>query len=105
MDKECFFLCKAINKIPGIGTVDSCYGHGDHTFRIFFHASSLEHLPILLYYLDPCHVGFRWWCKVTTDCSMAPATFRIESVAMGEEAYKQAQTIADKIEEYLKEEK
>ena len=79
--------------------------HGNHEFRIFLNVSSLEHLPILLYYLDTCHMGFKWWCMVTTDCGMSLASFYIESVALGAEAYRQAQVIANKIEEYLKDNK
>jgi hypothetical protein len=105
MDSECVELCNAINMIPGIRTIESCCGHGNSNFLVFLKvdgALGLENLPELLYWLDPCHVGFRWWCKVKTDCGMSPATFYIESVVQGEEAYKQAKEIADLIVMNLK---
>lgn len=100
MDSECVELCNAINLIPGLRTIESCCGHGKSNFLVFLKVEGdlgIENLPKLLYWLDPCHVGFRWWCKVKTDCGMSPATFYIESVVQGEEAYKQAKEIADSI--------
>ena len=58
-------------------------------------------VPVLLYYIDPCHVGFRWNCQVYTDCSMCPARFYIESCSKGKDAYKEADKIADRINDYM----
>ena len=71
MDHECIKLCNSINKIPGIETIESCCSHRLDNFNIWFIVDNLEKLPILLYFCDPCHVGFRWWCKVYTDCDMS----------------------------------
>jgi hypothetical protein len=101
MDKECVDLCKAINALPGIKTRESCCGHGKEPFRIWLSISDLTYLPILLYYLDPCHVGFRWSCKVRTDCAMQPAYFFIESEEAGSVAYSQAGLIAAEIGYFL----
>lgn len=103
MDPECVPLCNAINRIRGIRTIESCCGHGERTFKIWLDVSAagLENLPKLLYFLDPCHIGFRWWCKVTTDCAMSPVTFRIESEVKGAEAYKEANEIAARIYAHL----
>lgn len=49
MDPECVKLCKAINKIPGLQTTESCCGHGKDKFMIWFEVKSLKKLPILLY--------------------------------------------------------
>lgn len=105
MDDECIPLCDAINSIPGLRTVESCCGHGERQFSIWFDVEFPSHLPILLYYCDPCHVGFRWNCVVTTDCGMSPVTFRIQSESQGEQSYAEANTIAESIVEYLKQEK
>lgn len=105
IDPECIRLCRAINHIRGIKTTESCCGHGKTEFMIWFKVIDIAQLPKLLYFLDPCHVGFRWWCKVTTDCGMSPVHFRIESIAIGEKAYEQADIIAESINEYLLEEK
>jgi hypothetical protein len=99
MDPECIPLCDAINSMPGLRTLESCCGHGKEHFRIWFAAESLTYLPPLLYYLMPCHIGFRWNCYVTTDCGMSPVHFRIESETVGEEAYGQSKAIAKSIAE------
>jgi len=97
MDKECISLCEAINNVPGLHTIESCCGHGKEPFRIWFHVEFPDDLPVLLYYCDPCHVGFTWRCTVSTDCAMSPVHFMLESEAVGEEAYKQSETIADHV--------
>jgi hypothetical protein len=106
MDPECVKLCAAINKIPGLQTVESCCGHGKDEFKIWFVTKGkgyvgLRNLPTLLYYLVPCHVGFLWICRVRTDCAMSPVLFVLESEDKGKEAYRQANVIADKILNYL----
>jgi hypothetical protein len=52
MDPECVALCDAINQIPGIETVESCCGHGEETFKVWFIVENMAKFPILLYYLD-----------------------------------------------------
>lgn len=102
MDTECLALCDAMNKMPGIQTVESCCGHGEEEFRIWFMAENLESLPALLYWFDGCHSGiYGWSVQVKTDCAMSPAFFSARSRSKGEMAYKEANVIADCIEEYL----
>lgn len=101
MDKECAALCYAINRIPGIKTVESCCGHGERNFKVWFEVSDLKDLPILLYYCDPCHIGFRWNCFVKTDCGRSPVTFSLQSESMSEVSYREAQMIADCITNFL----
>jgi len=48
LDPECRLLCEAMNAVPGIRTVESCSGHGDTPFRVYFLADSLDALPELL---------------------------------------------------------
>lgn len=48
MDAECIPICNALNALPGIRTVESCCGHGEHPHRVFFTAQAVESLrPIL----------------------------------------------------------
>lgn len=101
MDPQCTTLCDAINRIPDVYTTDSCCGHGKRAFNIFFRIKDQRTISILLYYIDPCHMGFRWDCKVYTDCSIAPARYYIESKVYGEEAYEQANKIAVEINNFM----
>ena len=105
MDPECVALVKAINRIDGIETTESCCGHGKYKFLIFLDVEKLENLPILLYFLSPCHGGFNWSCKVKTDCGMSAPTFFLESNSMGDPAYKEANETARLINNYFEGEK
>ena len=101
IDAEVVELCTAMNRLPGITTVESCYGHGREPYRIWFAADSLEALPPLLYQFDGCHSSFYdWHVRVTTDCGMAPAVFIAEG-PVGPGAVSQASRIALGIAEYL----
>lgn len=42
LDEPCLNLCAALNLLPGIETTDSCCGHGDGPFRIWFTIHDLE---------------------------------------------------------------
>ena len=56
MDPQCFPICDAINRIPGVRTLESCCGHGKHPFRVWLDFEGEEgykNLAILLYHLDP----------------------------------------------------
>ena len=96
VDQECIALCEAINGIKGLRTVESCCGHGEKPFRIWFMVTLLENLPKLLYFIDPCHVELsgQWTCAVTTDCAMSSVTFCLESPGVGQVAYEEALKIA-----------
>lgn len=99
MDIECIPLCDAINKLPGLQTIDSCCGHNKKPFNIWFVAEDLKCLPALLYWFDSCHCGFGGWrILVTTDCAMSPVHFNIEG-NIGE--YDEANIIAKLIEKKL----
>lgn len=92
MDPECVALCDAMNLIPGIRTYESCCGHGQSPFWIWFDVKSLDHLPNLLYWFDPCHCGFHGWRVIVgTDCAKSPVHFYVEG-PVG--AFKEANEIA-----------
>jgi hypothetical protein len=93
-----------MNKFDGIETVESCCGHNKTSYRIYFLARDLECLPRLLYWFDTCHTGIRGWRVIVyTDCSMCPVHFCLEGT-IGEQSYIESKEIANKMEEYLKNE-
>lgn len=103
MDTECVALCRAINKIEGIQTIESCCGHGEHPYRVFFKADSLADLPFICFWLDRCHTGIAGWqVTVYTDCAMQPVTFLVEGTT-GERSYRESESLAQMIEDGLKE--
>lgn len=96
IDKECVALCEAMNALPGIRTIESCCGHGERPFRIWFKTARLRNLPRLLYWFNGCHSAvYGWTVQVTTDCGMSPATFCATTEAMGEQAFQEANEIAE----------
>jgi hypothetical protein len=44
MDPECIELCDAINALPFMVTRESCCGHGQKPYRIFFECMSFSSL-------------------------------------------------------------
>lgn len=42
MDPECVELCKAMNALPGIKTYESCCGHGEYPFWVWFDVTDFE---------------------------------------------------------------
>lgn len=99
LDPEVLALCQAMNALPGIQTVSSCCGHGDHPFRIWFEAESLESLPPLLYWFDVCHSGCEGWRVIaSTDCGMSSVSFMVEGPV---HAFGQADEIAMRIEAFV----
>ena len=100
MDIECISLCEALNKIPGIETIESCCGHGNEKYQIWFKCYDLHKLSYLLYFIDPCYINFsNWRCRVKTDFRMSYPTFVLEGI--GPLVYKQSEIIAKCIEDYL----
>ena len=100
MDPECVELCRAMNALPGITTTESCSGHGEFPYRVFFHADNLRCLPALLYWFDGCHCGFYGWqVTVATDCAMSPVYFCVEGPT-GDAAYSESKEIAQLIVDY-----
>lgn len=107
LDPEVLDLCVALNKLPGIMTIESCCGHGENPYRIWFviEDDDLDKLPAALYYFDRCHCGLPdWKVVVTTDCAMSPVHFMIEGPT-GETAYDGSKKISKLIEKYVSESK
>lgn len=52
IDPECIIPCRAMNRLPGITTVESCCDHNKRAFKIWFVVDNLAALPPLLYWID-----------------------------------------------------
>jgi hypothetical protein len=105
IDSECVDLCRALNSIPGIGTLESCCGHGRGSFSVWFYAESFEGLFIIGRVLDRRYGSpdwFNWKCTVACcDYDMMPM-FNIDSGGVvGEDAYSQSKEIAYNIYDHL----
>ena len=103
IDIECLALCEALNRFPGIETVESCCGHGNNPFRIWFVPESLQSLPAVVYFCDKCHNSFdNWNVTVRTDCAMSPVLFMVQGPT-GQQAYDEAKEIANLMDAWTEE--
>jgi hypothetical protein len=99
-DPEVVELCRALNDLPGIATTNSCCGHGKSPFCIFFDPDPKDRrgLFILARCVDHRYFefGHQWSIRLSVgDFPLfpLPIVYRLESEAVGEEAYTQAQAI------------
>lgn len=98
MDPECLDLCRALNRAPGIETIESCCGHGRSPYHIWFKAKNMKSLPLVLWAFDLCHCGIPgWYVLAKTDCAMSPVVFMVEG-PLGD--YKGSRKIAALIEKH-----
>jgi len=58
MDIACVNLVEALNKLPGIKTTESCCGHGENTYNIWFEMDTNDLGAIIL---SRCMSG-RYYC-------------------------------------------
>jgi hypothetical protein len=95
IDPECVDLCRALNALPGIATNESCCGHGESPFRIWFEPANKRALADLCYWTDGCHCGvYGWKVIVYTDCSAWPLRYFLEGpIGAFDEANKMAASI------------
>jgi hypothetical protein len=72
MDPECVGLCEALNTLPGVTTLESCSGHGEEPYRIWLKVERLRNLPLVAYWLQPCHsdVMRKWFMYVNPHCTV-----------------------------------
>lgn len=109
IDPECLNLVKAFNKLPGIRTLECCCGHGKSNYRIFFKQHAKDSTRGLAFlgrimsrrYNNFAHNG---WSITLYDVgdTYGCGVFVLEG-PIGEEAYKQADDMAGKIEKALQE--
>jgi len=109
MDKEVVDLCDAMNALPGIKTIDSCCGHDETPFGIFFRVSSEEGL----FFLTRC-VNRRYWkygglWKIELSVgdryesgNLLPVIYHLHSgIIVGEDAYNQAKDLIKNMNAHL----
>ena len=82
MDAECVDLCDTINSMKGLETVESCCGHNDRPYRIFFKCHSIPALRFMQSCIDNRYwkYGHEW--SITShigDTGPEPLFFLLES--------------------------
>lgn len=103
IDPEVVPLCRALNRIPGVKTFESCCGHGKETFSVWFYTRSWGALKWIAYSSAGCHSGYYGWRLIAmTDCCPQPILFKLESDCNGYQAYVGANAIAEVLNEHYK---
>jgi hypothetical protein len=99
MDHECVSLCNAINSISGLRTIESCSGHGIQQYRIWFTATDMKSLHILMSLLG----SNVWECKVRWCNTSDEAFFMLESkyVYTNYGANQEVNNLVEAIKDYL----
>jgi hypothetical protein len=101
MDEEVIPLCRALNGLDGITTVESCCGHGDRPFLIWFIVDNVDDVAPVCYFADDCHTECPGWSvTVMTDCMMSPVKYLLEG-PKGELGYAAAGIMAELIGDYV----
>lgn len=71
MDKECIDLCNFLNSLPTVETFESCCGHCNSTYNIWFHCDSVPVLTRLARSVDRNNSDGKWELLVDT-CDTRP---------------------------------
>ncbi|KKL56769.1 hypothetical protein LCGC14_2242080 [marine sediment metagenome] len=110
IDPECVNLCVALNTLNGITTQESCCGHGDDPFRIWFVSDTIESLASLMEILAKTgkhNVTSPWTVTVIIEYwshkrRAHPVVLLLEGPVGG---YKEAEDVATLILEHCNEQK
>lgn len=116
MDKESIPLCDAINALPGLKTIESCCGHGEKPFMIWFQCdcSTQDGLFFLTRCMDRRYWkhGYDWSVSLEVGDTLQsdyilPTYFVLQSQSIhgkksvGKEAYKQAKSLIENMNFHL----
>jgi hypothetical protein len=108
MEPECIPLCNALNSIPGIRTTESCCGHGNGPFMVFFYLADLRKVRYLSVigrvFSRNYGVPPGWSCTLhNSDVPKTTPSFMICSGSVrGDQAYRDSGYIASNIMGHLK---
>ena len=93
LDREVVGLVEALNRVSGIRTIESCCGHDEDPFNIWFNAKSLDTVRPLYEYIKP----FRKW-HIFIDRNDFGRSYLFELRGpKGERAYQDAERLSEDI--------
>lgn len=105
MDAECVDLCNAINSMKGLETVESCCGHNDQPYRIFFKCHDIPALRFLQSCIDNRYWEYGNLWSITTcigDTGPEQLGFMLESKSSKlDEIMIQVKSMIDTLNYYL----
>ena len=60
MDRECVSLCNTLNRLPGLLTYESCSGHDERPFYVWFRCDNIDTLSRLGRAVDKRYSDGNW---------------------------------------------
>lgn len=101
-DPECVNICKTLNKLPGIETIDSCSGHGRYPLSIFMKCSNLQSLSLLGRCADPRYgLGSVRILLGNSDTNYDHVVLHMIIVSIGQSAYHAVNDFCDSLKQHL----
>lgn len=107
LDPECIKICTALNELPGIRTFESCCGHGEHGFWIWFEITDPKALGLLTLSRCLCNRygrvlagDVKGWRAVLDHFDLCPRLCFLLEGPMGD--YKGADELAEEIFDYTR---
>ena len=95
IDKECRKLCRALNAFPeAVYTVESCCGHGEEPYHIWFKVRNLAILSTIVSLIDEYDA---WKIEVNKDDDDDENPLFLLEGPVGAEAYLESEKIAKEI--------
>lgn len=77
MDKECIEIRNALNRLPGVETIESCCGHCKNPYRIWFESTNIYSLGVIARAFDRRYSGTNkvYYIKVETNDAGVPPMY------------------------------
>lgn len=107
MDVECVALCKLLNRMPTVVTVDSCCGHLERPYMIWFLCNSVPVLSRLGRATERNYSDGKWEVIVTSCDTMPYGFFGLvtkEPFKSYEEMYESVKHLIEDINHWCKDE-
>lgn len=108
MDNKCIDICNAMNSLNGIETTESCCGHGNTEYVIFFKVTDAKGLFFLTRCVDRRYwkYGGNWRIELSIGDSFEnnylPIVYLLTSVGVkGEQAYDQIKDLIENMNIHL----
>ena len=97
VDKECVKLCNVLNRLPGVYTWESCCGHLEHPYWIWFKCNNIGSLSRLGRSVNKNYSNGKWEIVVETNDTSPYGFFWLRT----KEAFKTYEEMMDDIDNLI----
>ena len=79
IDSECVSICNTLNRLPDVETFESCSGHGEQPFNVWFKCTSIDTLSRLGRAVSKNYSDGNWEIVVDTTDTRPKGCFWLRS--------------------------